>query len=110
MNELMQEISPYLMSILTVLVSTLSVFLASKIKVFFDSKMEKDEQERLLRYVGLAVEYVEQIGKELDSEHKFELAKIKIVSWVEAKGLVVTDDEIEVLIESFVRGLKKEDL
>lgn len=102
MEELMDQITPYIMIILTAIAG----YLATKIKVFFDSKIDKDNQERLLEFIAATVEFVEQIGIDLRPEEKFELAKSKILIWINQKGITVTEDELEVLIEAFVHNLK----
>lgn len=106
MELIMQEITPHLIALATILITAITGYFATRIKQFFDSKIDKDKQEMLERYVSMAVGYVEQIGKELESEKKMELAKQKVLVWANEKGVPVTEEELEVLIEAFVRGLR----
>lgn len=102
LNELLTEVSPYLMLILTAVAS----YLAAKIKAFIDSKIDKDNQAKLLSFVESTVKYVNQIGVDLVNEEKLELAKSKVIIWANQKGIVVSGEELEVLIEAFVNSLK----
>lgn len=54
------------------------------------------------------VKYVEQKSKKEEIQDKYEMAKDKAVNILNSKGIDVTDDEIDLLIESFVNGLTKE--
>ena len=43
---------------------------------------------------------------ELNSEEKFNMAKNTALTWLNGKGIKLTDAEITILIESAVNGLK----
>lgn len=101
MEMLMEQITPYIMIILTAIAG----YLATKVKGFIDARIDVENQKKLLEFVRLTVNYVEQIGIDLDSAEKFELAKAKILIWINQKGLTVTDEELQVLIEAFVHNL-----
>lgn len=101
MEELMNQITPYIMIILTAIAG----YLATKIKSYFDAKIDKDNQERLMQFIKATVEFVEQIGIDLKPEEKFELAKAKVLIWINQKGITVTEEELQVLIEAFVHNL-----
>lgn len=103
MEQLMEQITPYLMIILTAVAG----YLATKIKSFIDAKVDHEKQEQLIQFVGKTVEYVEQIGFDLNSDEKFKLAKAKVVIWMNQRGITVTEEELEVLIEAFVHNLIK---
>ena len=103
MEEVMNQIMPYIMIILTAIAG----YLATKIKGFIDARIDKENQNKLMDFVRLTVDYVEQIGIELKPEEKFELAKAKVLIWVNQKGITVSEDELEVLIEAFVHNLIK---
>ena len=102
MNDLLNEIMPYVMIILTAIAG----YLATRIKAYIDSKIDKDKQNQLLKFIKVTVDYVEQIGIKLKPEEKFELAKAKALIWINGKGLTVSEDELEILIEAFVHNLK----
>lgn len=101
MNELMNQLMPYIMTILTVIAG----YLATKAKAWIDTKIDAENQGKLLAFVGMTVEYVEQIGVNLEAEEKFQLAKSKIIIWMRRKGIEVSEEELEILIEAFVHNL-----
>lgn len=101
MEELMNQIMPFIIIILTAIAG----YVATKIKAFIDSKIDKDKQDRLLKFIKVTVDYVEQIGIKLKPEEKFNLAKAKALIWINEKGITVSEDELEILIEAFVHNL-----
>ena len=106
MNELLLELQPYIISILAVLLS----YLGARLNKFLNSKIEKDKQEQIKDIVKGVVAFVEQVAKfdlELVGKEKYNLAKEKAVLLLNEKGLVVSETELDMLIESFVLGLKE---
>lgn len=103
MNELLNQITPFVMSIFTVIAG----FIAFKVKQFIDEKITVEQQTAILRFIKATVDYVEQIGIELPGEAKFNLAKQQVVNYANEKGIVITENEIDVLIEAFVHNLKQ---
>jgi len=108
MENLLNEITPLLIDLMKIILTAIAGYIALKAKMFFDSRVDKDKQEMIIKYVKFAVEYAEQIGIDLASEEKLSLAKQKVLSWAYEKGINITGEELEVLIEAFVHGLKKE--
>ena len=109
MNELLLELQPYVISILAVLLS----YLGARLNKFLNSRIEKDKQEQIKDIVKGVVAFVEQVAKfdlELVGKEKYNLAKEKAVLLLNEKGLVVSETELDMLIESFVLGLKDEEL
>ena len=49
-----------------------------------------------------SVGFVEQVGKELKSTEKLELARKTAVKLANQKGIDLTDEELKVITESFV--------
>lgn len=103
MNELLNEIMPSIIATLAIILA----YLATRIRNYFDEKITLDQQTQILRFVKATVEYVEQIGIDFSSEAKLSLAKATIVRYVNEKGIPITDNELNVLIESFVHSLTK---
>lgn len=94
-NELINALMPYIISALATVLTAFGAWLGTKVKDLFDTK-----QKRTI--VESTVKYVEQVGKALGSEEKLNLAKQKALQWFEAKGLKVSEIELEILIEAFV--------
>ena len=104
MNELLLELQPYVISILAVLLS----YLGARLNKFLNSKIEKDKQEQIKDIVKGVVAFVEQVAKfdlELVGKEKYNLAKEKAVLLLNEKGLVVSETELDMLIEAFVLEL-----
>lgn len=110
MEELILEITPHIVTLLALVITAITGYLATRVKQFFDSKFDKDKQEMLERYIKFAVDYVEQIGIDMGAEEKFNLAKKKVLAWVQDKGITISEEELEVLIEAFVHGLGRVDV
>lgn len=108
MNELLLELQPYLVGILTILLG----YLGNKLRLFLDEKIEQEQQEKIKDIVKGVVAFVEQVAKvdvELVGQEKFNLAKEKAVLLLNEKGFVISEIELEMLIESFVLGLQEKE-
>ena len=108
MNELLLELQPYLIGILTVILG----YVGNKLRLYFDAKIETEKQEQIKDIVKGVVAFVEQVAKvdvELKGQEKFNLAKEKAVLLLNEKGFVISEVELDMLIESFVLGLKDGD-
>ena len=106
MNELLLELQPYLIGILTVILG----YVGNKLRLYFDAKIETEKQEQIKDIVKGVVAFVEQVAKvdvELVGQEKFNLAKEKAVLLLNEKGFVISEVELNMLIESFVLGLKE---
>ena len=106
MNELLLELQPYLIGILTVILG----YVGNKLRLYFDAKIETEKQEQIKDIVKGVVAFVEQVAKvdvELKGKEKFNLAKEKAVLLLNEKGFVISEVELNMLIESFVLGLKE---
>lgn len=106
MNELLLELQPYLVGILTVILG----YVGNKLRLYFDAKIETEKQEQIKDIVKGVVAFVEQVAKvdvELEGKEKFNLAKEKAVLLLNEKGFVVSEVELDMLIESFVLGLQE---
>lgn len=106
MEELFAQLLPILGSALVLIVG----FAGEKLKAYLDLKMDAEKQHQISDFVKFTVAYVNQIGIDLDPEAKFALAKEKVVLWANEKGVVVSEMEIDVLIEAFVNGFKRENV
>lgn len=95
MDELIQNLTPALLSIASTILVAISGWVAVRVKVWLDTKTKRAVAES-------AVKFVEQIGKSLGSEEKFELAKEKVISMLYDVGIKISDVEVKVLIESMV--------
>ena len=90
--------------ILTALTDVLG-WLGATIKKIYN---EKVKNETIRNIISDCVNYVEQKSKNEEIKNKYEMAKDKAINILNSKGIQVSEDEIDLLIESFVNGLKKE--
>lgn len=107
--ELLNEMLPYIIGILTVL----ATYLGNKLRQLLDVKVAIEKQEQVESMVKASVLWVEQVyGVDLivESSEKFESAKKRALFLLQNSGLNVEEDYIDTLIEAFVYELnsKKE--
>ena len=110
MNEVMEAIMPYLISILTVILGAVAL----RAGKFVDGLMDKyniyDKIKANQVIVKASVEYVEQVFKGLDGEEKFRLAKENALGILADRGITISDVELDALIEQavfqFSEGMK----
>lgn len=113
-STLLSEVAPLLTTAVVLLVGIISSFLGMQAKKVLN-KIETREEMSTVRealennkeIVKMSVDYVEQIGKHLKAKEKFELAKDKAVQIANEKGITITEQEMEVLIEQAVIGFKE---
>ena len=89
--------------ILTALTAILG-WLGATIKKIYN---EKVKNETIRNVINDCVKYVEQKSKTGEIKDKYEMAKDKAINILNSKGIQVSEDEIDLLIESFVNGLTK---
>lgn len=109
MNNLIQELTPYLLGILGVLLAHFGRKLGITLSTFLNEKIDEKQWELIKDVIEGAVKFVEQVSKQdvkLYGEKKFNLAKEKALAILNDKGLTVTDEELELLIEKFVLEMK----
>ena len=109
MNELLLELQPHLMSMAVAILTALGAYITNKVRVLIDERIEAEQQEKIKDIVRGVVTFVEQVAKvdlELEGQKKFELAKEKALLLLHEKGFMIGEEELKILIESFVNGLK----
>lgn len=105
MSEILKELTPYLLGIAGVLLT----YLGRKLSLFLNEKISKEQWALIKDIVEGAVKFVEQVSKQditLKGEAKFELAKKKAIEVLNDEGLMVTETQLEILIESFVLSIE----
>lgn len=101
----MQEIiKEYLIPALSLLISALFTWLGVKVKSFINKQKEQIENEQIDNIIDRVVCYVEQTSKDLTSSEKFNKAMTSASSWLNEKGIKVSDTQLEILIESAVNS------
>ena len=103
----MEVMQNNLFELLATIITFATVFIGMSIKKAYTKYVDTKTKKEIVKGT---VEYVEQIYKNLmvPGKEKLTKAKEKVVELITSKGLKISDSELEVLIESAVRGLKKE--
>ena len=108
MNELILELQPYIISILAVLLTYLGARLKAVYEDFLEERIDEKQRATIKDIVKGAVAFVEQITKEdlaIKGQEKYDLAKAKALEILNGKNLVITEAELDMLIEAFVLEL-----
>lgn len=92
-------------SIIMMILTGVVTWLGNKINKIYN---EKIKNETIRNVINDCVKYVEQKSKTEKVQNKYLLAKEKALNILMSKGIDITDDEIDILIESFVNSLKEE--
>ena len=92
-------------SIIMMILTGIVTWLGTTIKKVYN---EKVKNETIRNVINDCVKYVEQKSKTEQVINKYILAKEKALNILTSKGIDITDDEIDILIESFVNSLKEE--
>lgn len=91
-------------SIIMMILTGIVTWLGTTIKKVYNNKVKN---ETVRNVINDCVKYVEQKSKTDKIVNKYQLAKTKALNILTSKGIDITDDEIDILIESFVNSLKE---
>lgn len=108
MLELINIAMPYIMKGLGALLGIVALFVFTKINKYAKEKFNESQLSVISIIVKNVVHCVEQTFKDLHGEDKLNEAKNKLINLLEAKGIKLTDEEINILIESAVNQMNKE--
>ena len=98
-----QEIvSTYLIPALMAILTGVATWIGTKIKNIIE---EKAKNEKVKDVIYNVVKYVEQTSKDLTSSDKFEKAVKESSSWLETKGINLSEYELKIMIEATVNEL-----
>lgn len=89
------------------MITTTSAFLAyllNKIKKHFDEKFKEDCTNNI---VNSTIKYIEQKFSNLKGEDKLNKAKNIIIERLRFKNILISEFELDILIESFVNELNR---
>ena len=98
-------IQPYLMEIIVTILTAIATYIGAKIKKIYEEKAN-DETKR--KVVSTVVRAIEQLYKDLNGEEKLEKAQENIVEMLNEKGIMITELEMNMLIEEVCNSFKKE--
>ena len=108
MAEIINAVLPEVLKFIGVLIGLLLSLLLEKLRKYVE---EQKNSETIYKITDHTVKYVEQVYKDIHGQEKLLKAKEKIIALLAKKKITLTDEEIEILIESAVNTMnsKKED-
>ena len=110
MEELLNALLPHLVQIANILLTALAAWLGIIVKSWLEDQkalvQAKTTQEQFAlieKIIAHSVNFVEQVAVDLKSEEKLELAYKTAVALANEKGLDLTEEQLKVVTESFVK-------
>lgn len=97
-------LQPYLLEIIAGILTALAAYIGKQIKKIYEEKVNTEIKEKV---VTVAVNAVEQIYKELKGEEKLDKCLEAATEMLVEKGIVASELELRMLIESVVNGFNK---
>ena len=104
---LMPGVLSILGTIITVAFSIVSYKITKWGKEYINNQNTKFTTEQKRAVVNSTVAYVEQVFKDLDGAQKLQEARNAILISLEKQGIDIDEDEMQILIEAAVLGLKQ---
>lgn len=101
---LKEFINEYGVELLMAILTALAGFIGTQLKKLYEQKVNTEVKKKTAEMV---VKAVEQLYSNLDGSEKFYKAFATLNEMLEAKGIVVTELECEMLIESVVSEFNK---
>ena len=102
-KEVINQFLEILMPILATFLTAAFTYLGNKIKNTYETKLKNETAKTI---VDDTVRYIQQVYKDLNGTEKLEKAIEKAQEVLKSKGIILTDVEINMLIESSVYTLK----
>ena len=107
MDVFMSGVISLLGSVVTVAVGIITYKITKWGNKYINNQNTKLTTQQKQAVVNSTVAYVEQVFKDIDGAQKLEEAKNKILTLLQEQGITITDEEMQVLIEAAVVGLKQ---
>ena len=102
----MEDLIQNLVLVVASILGIVSTYVVSQVKGYFDKKGITDELKKKQAYADIVVNAAQQMFKEANGAEKFETAKINLVAMLNEQGVPFTEKELDLLIESSVKGMK----
>ena len=99
-NQIINAIMPYVVTIVTALFG----YLAVRVKTKLDEKLNTQAKKEVAE---ATVNYVQQVYESLDGKDKLKKALETSITWLNQKGIKVTEAEMTILIEAAIKGAKE---
>lgn len=104
----MEAIQEQIFVLLSVVLTTIIGIVANAIRNWLNAKFNKEQLEQGHKYADIVVNAVEQIYHEADGDEKFNKAKLELVKALQEKKINISEEQIDMLIESVVAEINKQ--
>lgn len=102
----MEALQQALINLLVVVIGVVASFIGQKLSVYLQQKGIDKQLQSKKAYADIVVSAIQQIYKEADGAEKLESAKKELVDLLNKNGIKISDSELNILIESAVKGMK----
>lgn len=102
----MEALQDVLLNLLIVVVGLATTFIGQKGHAYLKRKGVLAQLESKKNYVDIVVAAVQQVYAEANGDAKLQEAKAQLVDLFNKNGIKFTEDELDLLIESAVKGMK----
>lgn len=102
----MEALQDALLNLLIVVVGLATGFIGQKGSEYLKKKGVLAQLESKKNYVDIVVAAVQQVYAEANGDAKLQEAKAQLVELFNKNGIKFTEDELNLLIESAVKGMK----
>ncbi|GIN23136.1 phage holin, LLH family [Siminovitchia fordii] len=103
----MEEIQAQLISAAITIIVTCIGIVSGYAGKFLRERFSVERLDRSKKYAEIAVQFVEQIGQDLNSKQKFEIAKKRLVLMLNHNNIKISNDEMDALIEAMVAEMNR---
>ena len=104
MEEFMAELTPAIINLAVVCLTTVASYIGVKVKALLEEKANTETKKKV---VETTCRYVNQLYSDLAGSQKLEKAKETILAQLNEKNIPITELELDVLIESTVNSFKE---
>lgn len=99
MKFITEFIDSYGFTIVYAILTAIAGYIATKLKALYEAKCDDETKKKV---VETCVKAVEQLYSELCGAEKLERAKTNIIQILEQKGIIISELELDMLIEEVV--------
>lgn len=103
----MQELQAEIINIVVLIIASLLGIVAKQVVSFLKKKGIIAQIESHKEIAKIVVGAVEQTYTHLHGEEKLNVAKIELIKLAKAKGIKITEKELDILIESSVKEMNR---
>ena len=100
LNQIINAIMPYVVTIVTAIFAYLAVRIKTKLEEKLNTQAKKEVAEA-------TVNYIQQVYSALDGKEKLQKALETATEWLESKGIKVSEVEMTISIEAAIKGAKE---